>query len=66
LSDLLALEDGDVIPLGTLVDGTLSVTVDGHEFARGALGTSGGTLAVRLTQIIRPRSAEAKHQRNDA
>jgi flagellar motor switch protein FliM len=66
LADLLALEDGDVIPLGTPVDGTLAVTVDGHELARAALGTSGGTLAVRLTQISRARTAEVGKPRNDS
>jgi len=57
LADLLALEDGDVIPLGTPIDGTLSMTVDGHEFARAILGSSRGTLAVRLTEI-RPEGSD--------
>jgi flagellar motor switch protein FliM len=62
LSELLALENGDVIPLGTPIDGTLSVTVDGHEFARGVLGTSGGLLAVRVTQITPSRPTETQQR----
>lgn len=54
LADLLALEDGDVISLGTPIHGTLAVTVDGVELGRGVLGTSGGKLAVRLTDVHHP------------
>jgi flagellar motor switch protein FliM len=54
LCELLDLEHGDVIPLGTPEDGTLAVTVDGFEFARAQLGTSEGSLAVRLTEVHPP------------
>jgi len=54
LSELLLLEHGDVIPLGTPEGGMLAVTVDGFEFARASLGTSEGRLAVRLTEVESP------------
>jgi flagellar motor switch protein FliM len=62
LSELLELEHGDVISLGTDEDGTLAVTLDGLELARARLGTSEGRLAVRLTKIHEPASPPAKHK----
>ncbi|MEM7309992.1 MAG: FliM/FliN family flagellar motor switch protein [Planctomycetota bacterium] len=57
LSELLALEDGDVIPLGTPTNGTVAVTVDGWELARARLGQSEGKLAIALTEVIQPEAA---------
>lgn len=62
LSELLRLEHGDVIPLGTAEDGTLSLVADGVELAHAELGTSEGRLAVRLTEVHAPPSPAHKHK----
>lgn len=48
LSQLLALEVGDVIPCEVEVGGAAVVSVDGSSFARAVLGTHRGKLALRL------------------
>ena len=58
LSELLGLENGDVVPLGTPTNGTLAVTVDGWEFARARLGKCEGRLAISLTEVNQPGSSE--------
>ncbi len=52
LAELLALEEGDVIPLGVPGDTTLAITIDGCQVARARLGTSEGRFAIALTEEI--------------
>lgn len=54
LSDLLALEPGDVIPLEREVGEALAVCVEDHACLRAKLGKSRGKLAVRIESIQRP------------
>jgi flagellar motor switch protein FliM len=49
LSDLLALEIGDVIPLGTSADRGVTLWVAESPCAGALLGSRDGKLAVRLT-----------------
>jgi flagellar motor switch protein FliM len=50
LSQLLALEVGDVIPCEVELGGSALVSVDGSSFARAVLGTHRGKLALRLQE----------------
>lgn len=54
LSDLLALEVGDVIPLDCETGDTLEVCVEDRACLRAKLGKSRGKLAVRIESIQRP------------
>lgn len=54
LSDLLALELGDVIPLDCELGDTLQVCVEDRPCLRAKLGKSRGKLAVRIESIQRP------------
>ncbi len=51
LSELLALEIGDVLPLHVEVDTPLDIYVEERSCAKGVWGQVGGTLAVRLDQL---------------
>jgi flagellar motor switch protein FliM len=57
LAELLALEEGDVIPLDTRVGDSFALTVEGEPFARVVLGRVRGRLAVRIERTD-PRSIE--------
>lgn len=54
LNDLLALEVGDVIPLGVSRHQPVDVWVDERPFARGRVGRSQGRLAVQLQELTTP------------
>ena len=54
LSQLLALEVGDVIPLDADVGGTLVLWAEERPFARARLGAKDGTLAVRVAEFVEP------------
>lgn len=56
LAELLALEVGDVIALNMPVGEPLRVLVENQACLRAVLGRSQGKLAVRITQIERPKS----------
>jgi len=51
LSELLAIEPGDVIPLGAPADEALYVYLEDRPCARGVLGSHHGSLAVQITEI---------------
>ncbi len=53
LRDLLALEVGDVVPLGTEVGGNVHLYVEDRSIAQGSWGQSGGTLAMKINKIDR-------------
>lgn len=52
LSQLLEIEEGDVIPLGTPRDGLLSLSIDGWELAKARLGHRDGHLAVAVIEPV--------------
>ena len=54
LNDLLALEVGDVIPLGASRHQPVQVWVDERPFASGRVGRSQGRLAVQLQELSTP------------
>jgi flagellar motor switch protein FliM len=56
LSELLALEVGDVIPLQHKVGEPLEVVVEDHACLRGMLGKAQGKLGVRITGAHQPPS----------
>jgi flagellar motor switch protein FliM len=56
LNDLLALEVGDVIPLGASRHQPVDVWVDERPFASGRVGRSQGRLAVQLQELTTPPS----------
>lgn len=56
LADLLALEVGDVIPLRMEVGEPLRVLVEDQGCLRAVLGRSHDKLAIRVTQVERPKS----------
>ena len=59
LSDLLAIEIGDVIPLGTALCEPLQLRVEGHEFGTAEMGIHNGNRAVRVVEVNpRPESVE--------
>jgi len=51
LRDLLSLEVGDVIPLGTEVGGPVHLFVEDRSIAQGSWGQVGGMLALKVTKI---------------
>ncbi|MFT7680107.1 MAG: flagellar motor switch protein FliM [Planctomycetota bacterium] len=51
LHELLALEVGDVLPLGIDTDQTLDIYIEERACAKGHWGQVNGTLAVHLTQL---------------
>ena len=57
LAQLLELEEGDVIPLGTPSDGLLSLSVDGWELGKARLGHRDGHVAVAFIEPVDPRPA---------
>jgi len=52
LRELMALEDGDVIPLSTIVGRDLTVTVAGRPAFRAQPGLQGKVMAVQVTEVI--------------
>jgi flagellar motor switch protein FliM len=54
LRELLALEVGDVIPLDTPEDGTLTLLVENVPCARARWGTRHGQLALQIQDVTRP------------
>jgi len=61
LSELLALEPGDVIPLGAPPSHPLELCVDGHPFARALLGQRDGRIAARIAAVpaVQPPGAKS-------
>ena len=57
LDQLLALEEGDVIPLEARVGDPTELCVEGRPLALGRLGTHRGRLAVRIERVATERSA---------
>jgi flagellar motor switch protein FliN len=59
LRDLLALGPGAVLPLDRRIDDPVELYIGDRLIARGELqemeGAEGGQLAVRLTEVARPR-----------
>ena len=59
LRDLLALGPGAVLPLDRRIDDPVELYIGDRLIARGELqeleGSEGGQLAVRLTEVARPR-----------
>jgi flagellar motor switch protein FliM len=51
LDQLLALEEGDVIPIDARIDDLTVLTVEGYPFARARLGQHRGRLAIRIEQL---------------
>jgi flagellar motor switch protein FliM len=51
LDQLLALEEGDVIPIDARIDDLAVVTVEGLPFARARLGQHRGHFAIRIEQL---------------
>jgi len=51
LDQLLALEEGDVIPIDARIDDLAVVTVEGLPFARARLGQHRGQFAIRIEQL---------------
>lgn len=51
LNDLLSLELGDVIPLGTLLSEPLQVLVEGFECGTAEMGTHNGNRAIRVIEV---------------
>jgi flagellar motor switch protein FliM len=59
LNDLLAIEIGDVIPLGTALSDPLQLRVEGYEFGTAEMGTHNGNRAVRIIEVSpRPEGVE--------
>jgi len=56
LSELLALEVGDVIPLSMSIGDPLRVLVEDQDCLRAALGRSQGKLAIQISHVERPKS----------
>ena len=54
LSDLLALEAGDLIPLAVAPGDAITLRIEGEPCGRARFGERDGRLAVRLTEILRP------------
>lgn len=52
LDELLALEEGDVIPLDGRIGDLAHICVDGRVLGQGTLGTRGGHLAIRIEQLL--------------
>ena len=51
LNDLLSLELGDVIPLGTMLSEPLQVLVEGFECGTAEMGTHNGNRAIRVIEV---------------
>ncbi len=51
LNDLLSLELGDVIPLGTLLSEPLQILVEGFECGTAEMGTHNGNRAIRVIEV---------------
>jgi flagellar motor switch protein FliM len=62
LSDLLAIEVGDVIPLELPIGSELSVVVEEIPSLKAEFGHSGGQLALRITEIESSSNRAAKMQ----
>jgi flagellar motor switch protein FliM len=56
LTDLLALEEGDLIPLSVVPGEPIVLRVEGEPCGRARFGERDGRMAVRLTEILRPAS----------
>ena len=56
LTDLLALEAGDLIPLTVAPGESIVLRIEGEACGRGRFGERDGRMAVRLTEILRPSS----------
>ena len=54
LTELLALEPGDLIPLSSAPGEPILVRVEGEPCGRARFGERDGRMAVRLTEILRP------------
>ena len=59
LAELLAIEAGDVIPLGTSADGGIEVLAEDVPCARARLGRSEGRIALRIEEVGPPPHATA-------
>ena len=57
LDQLLALEEGDVIPLEARIGDPTELVVEGQPLALGRLGTHRGRLAVRIEKVATEKSA---------
>ena len=57
LDQLLALEEGDVIPLEARIGDATQICVEGRPLALGRLGTHRGRLAVRIEKVVAEKSA---------
>ena len=51
LNDLLSLELGDVIPLGTMLSEPLQILVEGYECGTAEMGTHNGNRAIRVIEV---------------
>jgi flagellar motor switch protein FliM len=56
LSDLLALEAGDLIPLSVAPGEPITLRIEGEPCGRARFGERDGHMAVRLTEILQPAS----------
>jgi flagellar motor switch protein FliM len=54
LTDLLALEAGDLIPLALAPGDAITLRIEGEACGRARFGERDGRMAVRLTEILRP------------
>lgn len=63
LSDLLALEDGDVVPLDVPIGTPVQLIVQDQLCGEGVLGRHHGKIAVRITDVALPRmQGEPNHE----
>jgi len=65
LRQLLALKNGDVVPLRTDVTAEIPVQVEGITRFRGLYGSSRGSRAVQLTEIVENRNMEFLKKRSE-
>lgn len=59
LKDVLALDEGSVVPLNRQVDELLDVTANGRIVARGEVVAHEGRFAIRIVSLVGDSSGEA-------
>ncbi|EAQ28901.1 flagellar motor switch protein [Erythrobacter sp. NAP1] len=58
LKDVLAIDEGSVVPLNRLTDELLDVTANGRVVARGEVIAQDGRFALRIVELVGDPSAE--------